>query len=62
MDLCERAMHRAGTRVSRRWWDQKGISLKTAKEHEAEALATDSDSESEVESETEVEVEVEAEP
>ena len=44
----------------RRWWEQKGIDLKTAKERAAEALETDSDSESESEVESEAEVEVEA--
>ena len=27
LDLCERTTHRAGARVSQRWWDQKGIDL-----------------------------------
>ena len=45
-------------RVSRRWWDQKGIDWKTAKERAAE---TDSESESEMESEAEAEVEAEEE-
>ena len=31
LDLCERATQRAGARVSQKWWDQKGIDLKTAK-------------------------------
>ena len=45
--------HRGGgARVSRRWWDQKGIDWKTAKER---ATETDSESESEMESEVEVE-------
>ena len=61
MDLCEQATQRAGVRVSWRWWYQKGVDLKTAKERAAEALATDSESESEVESEAEVEVEAETE-
>ena len=61
MDLCERTTQRAGARVSRWWWDQKGINLKTAKERAAETLERDSDSESESEVESEVEVEVEAE-
>ena len=39
--------------MSMRWWDQKGIDWKTAKERAAE---TDSESESEMESEAEVEV------
>ena len=42
--LCERSMQRAGERVSWRWWDRKGIDLKTAKEWAVEALATDSES------------------
>ena len=25
LDLCERTTKRGGERVSRRWWDQKGI-------------------------------------
>ena len=41
LDLCERTTKRAGVRVSRRWWYQKGIDRKTAKEREADALATD---------------------
>ena len=53
LDLYERTYQRGGTRVSRRWWYQKGIDWKTAKEREAE---TDSESESEMESEKEVEV------
>ena len=48
LDLCERATQRAGARVSRRWWDQEGIDLKSTKERAAEALATDSESELEV--------------
>ena len=47
--------------MSRRWWEQKGIDLKTAKERAAETLERDSDSESESEVESEAEVEVEAE-
>ena len=61
LNLCDRATQREGARVSRRWWDQKGIDLKTAKERAAESLATDSESELEVESEAEVEVEAEPE-
>ena len=53
MDLCERTTQRGGVRVSRRWWDQKGIDWKTAKEWAAE---TDSELESEMESEAEVEL------
>ena len=45
MDLCEWATQKVGGRVSRRWWDQEGIDLKTAKERAAEAIATDSESE-----------------
>ena len=41
-----------------RWWDQKGIDWKTAKE---QAVETDSESESEMESDAEVEVEAEPE-
>ena len=44
--------------MSRRWWDQKGINWKTAKER---AVETDSESESEMESEAEVEVEADPE-
>ena len=62
MDLCERNIQRAGARVSRRWCEQKGIDLETAKERAAEALEMDSDSESELEVESEAKVEVEAEP
>ena len=62
LDLCERTTQRAGARVSWRWWEQKGINLKTAKEQAAEAIETDSDSELESEVELEAEVEVEAEP
>ena len=61
LDLREQDTQRAGARVSRHWWDQKGTYLKTAKERAAEALATDSESESKVESEAEVEVEAETE-
>ena len=61
LDLREQDTQRAGARVSRHWWDQKGTYLKTAKERAAEALATDSESESKVESEAEVEVEAEKE-
>ena len=53
MGLCERTTQRAGEKVSWRWWKQKGIDLKTAKEWAAEALDTDSDSESESEVESE---------
>ena len=62
LDLCERITQRAGARVYRRWWEKKGINLKTAKERSAGALETDSDSESESEVESEAEVQVEAEP
>ena len=43
--LCERTTQRGGARVSRKWWDQKGIDWKTAKEWAAEK---DSDSELEI--------------
>ena len=31
LDLCEQATQRLGARVSRRWWEQEGIDLDTAK-------------------------------
>ena len=31
LELCERTTQKEGTRVARRWWDQKGIGCKTAK-------------------------------
>ena len=46
LDLCEQNTQRAGERVYRRWWEQKVIDLKTAKERATEALETDLDSES----------------
>ena len=39
--------------MSRRWWDQKGIDLETAKENAAESTTTDLDSEVESEAESE---------
>ena len=36
LNLCERTTPRGGARVSRRWWDQKGIDWETAKERAAE--------------------------
>ena len=53
MDLCELATQRIGARVSRRWWEQEGIYLETAKERAAESTTTEleSEEESEVESE-----------
>ena len=56
MDLCEGTTQRGGERVSRRWWDQKGINWETAKERSAE---TYSESASEMESDAEVEVQAE---
>ena len=53
LDLCEQNKRRGGARVSRQWWDQKGIDWETAK---AGAAETDSESESDAE------VEVQAEP
>ena len=47
--LCEQTTRRGGARVSRRWWDQKGIDWETAKEREEET-------DSELESDAEVEV------
>ena len=58
LDLYERTTQKAGMRVSWRWWQQKSIDLKAAKELAADTLLTDSDSESE----SEAEVEVQAEP
>ena len=46
--LCEGSKQRGGARVSRRWWDQKGIYWETAK-----ARAAETDSESEIETEEE---------
>ena len=57
LDLCERKKQRGGgARVSRRWWEQKGIGWETAKE---QAVETDSESEAEMESDAEVEVQEE---
>ena len=36
LDLCEQTTRRGGVRVSRRWWDQKGIDWETAKARSAE--------------------------
>ena len=44
LNLCEGAKQRGGARVSRRWWDQKGIDWETEKAREA-AAETDSESE-----------------
>ena len=49
LDLCEQTTQRGGARVSRQWWDQKGIDWETAKERAAE---TDSESASEMELDT----------
>ena len=49
LELCERATQRMGVRVSRRWWEQEGIDLETAKERVAESTMTDSESEAESE-------------
>ena len=38
LDLCEQNTQRAGERVYPRWWEQKGINMKTAKERAAKAL------------------------
>ena len=54
LDLCEHTKRRGGVRVSRRWWDQKGIDWEKAKAREAET-------ESELESEAEVEVQTDPE-
>ena len=58
LDLCERATHRSGARVSRRWWDQKKIDLGMGKEQAAE---TDSVLKSEMKLEGEAEVQAEPE-
>ena len=44
--LCEGSKQRGEARVSRRWWDQKGIYWETEK-----ARAAETDSESEIEKE-----------
>ena len=44
LDLCEGTKQRGRARVSRRWWDQKGIDWETEK-----AWAPETDSESEIE-------------
>ena len=46
LDLCEGFKQRGGARVTRRWWDQKGIDWETAKTRVAET-----DSESEIDTE-----------
>ena len=48
LDLCKGAKQIGGLRVSRRWWDQKGINWETAK-----ARAAETESESEIEKEEE---------
>ena len=48
LDLCEGAKNIGGARVSRRWWDQKGIDWEKAK-----ARGTETDSESETDTEEE---------
>ena len=48
LDLCEGTNQIGGARVSRRWWDQKGIDWETAKARVAE---TDSESETDTEEE-----------
>ena len=53
LDLCEQTKRRGGVRVSRRWWDQKGIYWDMAK---ARAAGTDSETESDAA------VEVQADP
>ena len=50
LDLCEGDKQRGGARVTRRWWDQKGIDLETAKARVAE---TDSESETDTDKEEE---------
>ena len=46
LELCERAKQIGEARLSRRWWDQKGIDWETAKARVAE---TDSESETDTE-------------
>ena len=54
LDLCEQTTRRGGARVSRRWWDQKGIDWDTAKVRTAETdLETESDAEVEVQADPE---------
>ena len=48
LDLCEGAKQRGRARVTRRWWDQKGIDWETAKARVAE---TDSEAETDTEEE-----------
>ena len=52
LDLCEQTTQRGVARVSRRWWDQKGIDWGTAK-----ARASETESESELDAEVEVQTE-----
>ena len=56
LDLCEGTKQRGWARVSRRWWDQKGIDWETVK-----ALAAEKDSDSAAESDAEIEAEPEEE-
>ena len=53
LNLFERTTQRLGARVSRRWWDQKGIDIETAKEKATESTTTDSESEAYSEAESE---------
>ena len=48
LDLCEGKKKRGGARVSRRWWNQKGIDWETLK-----ARVAETDSESEIDTEEE---------
>ena len=48
LDLCEGTNQVGGARLSRRWWDQKGIDWEKAK-----ARLTETDSESETDTEEE---------
>ena len=48
MDLCEGTNQIGGERLSRRWWDQKGVNWETAKARVAE---TDLESETDTEEE-----------
>ena len=48
LDLCEEAKQIGGARVSRKWWDQKGIDWETEK---AKVAETDSESETDTEEE-----------
>ena len=49
MDLCDRATHRPGVRVSWRWWEHTGIDLEGAKKRVVDTT-TILESESEEES------------